>query len=218
VATVFVTGGTGYIGRPLIEALLARGHRVLALARASGEARVPARASVVVGDALDCGTFASAVPHAATIVHLVGTPHPNPAKAAEFERVDLASIRATAAAATAAGAAHIVYVSVAQPAPVMRAYVAIRAQGEAAVAATGIPATFLRPWYVLGPGHAWPRLLVPLYALGRLVPWTRDSAIRLGLVTLGQVVTALVAAVETPPRSGTRIVDVPGIAQAQLRT
>jgi hypothetical protein len=37
-------------------------------------------------------------------------------------------------------------------------------------------------------------------------------------VTLGQVVTALVAAVETPPRSGARIVDVPGIAQAQLRT
>jgi hypothetical protein len=37
-------------------------------------------------------------------------------------------------------------------------------------------------------------------------------------VTLGQVVTALVAVVATPPRSGTRIVDVPGIAQAQLRT
>jgi uncharacterized protein YbjT (DUF2867 family) len=179
---------------------------------------VPPGASVVVGDALDSGTFASAVPHCATIVHLVGTPHPNPAKAAEFERVDLASIRATAAAATAASAAHIAYMSVAQPAPVMRAYVAIRAKGEAAVAATGIPATFLRPWYVLGPGHAWPYLLVPLYALGRLVPATRDSALRLGLVTLEQVVTALVAAVEKPPRSGTRIVDVPGIAQAQLRT
>jgi hypothetical protein len=31
-------------------------------------------------------------------------------------------------------------------------------------------------------------------------------------------VTVLVAAVETPPRAGTRIVDVPGTAQAQLRT
>ena len=30
---VFVTGGTGYLGRPLIEALLARGHTVRALTR-----------------------------------------------------------------------------------------------------------------------------------------------------------------------------------------
>jgi len=31
---IFVTGSTGYIGRPLVEALLARGHVVHALARA----------------------------------------------------------------------------------------------------------------------------------------------------------------------------------------
>lgn len=53
---------------------------------------------------------------------------------------------------------------------------------------------------------------------GRMAPRTSDSAIRLGLATPGQVVTEVVAAVETPPRSGARIVDVPGIAQAQLRT
>ena len=43
-------------------------------------------------------------------------------------------------------------------------------EGEAAVAATGIPTTFLRPWYVLGPGHYWPYALVPLYALGAAAP------------------------------------------------
>ena len=34
----------------------------------------------------------------------------------------------------------------------MHAYVAARVQGESLVTATGIPATILRPWYVLGPG------------------------------------------------------------------
>ena len=33
----------------------------------------------------------------------------------------------------------------------MHAYIAARTQGEALVRATGIPATILRPWYVLGP-------------------------------------------------------------------
>ena len=215
-STVFVTGGTGYIGRPLVAMLVARKHDVHALVRPGSEDKVATGAKAVTGDALDAASFAYAIPRGATIVHLVGTPHPNPSKVAEFERVDLASIRATATAAVAASAAHIVYVSVARPAPLMRSYIAAREQGEAAVTATGIAHTFVRPWYVLGPGHYWPYLLVPVYALARLLPPTRDQAARLGLVTLGQMVTALVASVETPPANGSRIVDVPAISRAQL--
>jgi hypothetical protein len=47
---------------------------------------------------------------------LVGTPHPSPARSAEFQRVDLPSIRAAVSAAHAAGVFHLVYVSVAHPA------------------------------------------------------------------------------------------------------
>ena len=209
--SVFVTGGTGYIGRPLIRALLDRGDAVHALVRPGSEHRLPAGATPHAGDALDAATFAAAIPRGATVVHLVGTPHPNPSKAAEFERVDLQSIRATTTAARDAGAAHIVYVSVAHPAPMMRAYIAARSAGEALVRATGIPSTILRPWYVLGPGHTWPYVLVPIYALLRVLPRTRDTARRLGLVTRAQMVDALAHAVANPP-AGVRIVEVPEIA------
>jgi len=211
---VFVTGGTGYLGGALIEALLARGYPVHALARRGSETRLPQGVRVAVGDALDAATFAAAIPARASIVHLVGTPHPNPSKAAEFVRVDLGSIRATASAATSAQASHIVYVSVAHPAPVMRAYIAARVEGEALVAATGIAATILRPWYVLGPGHRWPIVLAPLYALLRMIPATRASARRLGLVTRAQVIAALVHAVANPPLSGIRVVEVPEMKRA----
>jgi uncharacterized protein YbjT (DUF2867 family) len=87
-------------------------------------------------------------------------------------------------------------------------------EGEALVAATGIPATILRPWYVLGPGHRWAMLLLPIYALFRLVPGTRDAAERLGLVTQAQMTAALLDAVANPPLEGTRIVEVPGIRRA----
>ena len=153
-----------------------------------------------------------------TLVHLVGVAHPSPAKKAQFRSIDLASAREAISVAVAGGVRHLVYVSVAHPAPVMHAYIAVRKQGEALIAATGIPATILRPWYVLGPGHYWPYLLVPLYALGRLLPATREQALRLGLVTRAQMVRALAAAVETPPAAGMRIVDVPAIRQAQLRS
>ena len=87
-------------------------------------------------------------------------------------------------------------------------------EGEALVAATGIPATILRPWYVLGPGHRWPVLLLPLYTLLRLLPAARGSAERLGLVTQAQMTAALLDAVANPPAAGMRIVDVPRIRHA----
>src|SRR5436190_775417 len=129
--SVFVTGGTGYIGRPLIRALLDRGDAVHALVRPGSEHRLPA----------------GATPHA----------------------------------------------------------------GDALVRATGNPSTILRPWYVLGPGHTWPYVLVPIYALLRVLPRTRDTARRLGLVTRAQMVDALAHAVANPP-AGVRIVEVPEIA------
>ncbi len=212
---VFITGGTGYIGRHLIPALLERGHRVRALAREISLARVPAGAQAVVGDALDADSVAAALRPDDTVVHLVGTPHPSPAKAKKFEEIDLASIRATVNAARRVGIGHLVYVSVAQPAPVMRAYLWVRGLGETMIKEAGFTATILRPWYVLGPGHRWPMILLPFYKLAESFPSTRESAERLGLVTISEMVNALARAVETPPTRGmTRIADVPAIRRA----
>jgi uncharacterized protein YbjT (DUF2867 family) len=211
---VFVTGGTGYLGKALIPALLGRGHTVRALARPESERSLPPGVEVVLGDALRAETFAYAIAPSDTLVHLVGTPRPSPLKAAQFRAVDLVSIRATLAAATGGSVVHhLVYVSVAHPAPVMRVYVAVRQEGEALIRASGLPATVLRPWYVVGRGHWWPCLLYPLYALGEWLPATRAGAHRLGLVTRGQLVAALVHAVEHPP-DAVRVVDVPAIRGA----
>jgi len=207
---VFVTGGTGYLGRALIEALVHRGHRVRALARRGSESKVPVGAESVTGNALDSSGWAASVVPADTLVHLVGTPHPSPAKAAEFQAVDLPSIRAAVAAAVAARIAHFVYVSVAHPAPIMHAYIAVRSEGESLIHQHGLTATILRPWYVLGEGHRWAYALVPVYALAQRMPAWRASAERLGLVSHDQMIRALVEAVEHPPR-GVRIVEVPEI-------
>ena len=199
--TVFLTGATGYLGRPLAATLLARGHQVRALVRPGSERRLPPGAEPVVGDALRAESFAAAVPPADTLVHLVGTPRPSPAKAAEFKAVDLPSIRASIAASLTAGVRHLVYVSVAHPAPVMRAYIEVRQEGERLIRESGLPATILRPWYILGPGHRWPLLLLQFYAVLSRLPSTRAGAERLALVSREQMINALVRAVEDSPSS-----------------
>jgi uncharacterized protein YbjT (DUF2867 family) len=164
----------------------------------------------VTGDPFSGDQLTQALSPNDTLVHLIGTPRPSPAKAQQFLEVDLASIRVATAAAARAGVAHLVYVSVAHPAPVMRAYIAARVEGEALIAATGIPATILRPWYVLGPGRRWPSALLPVYWICERIPATRDAARRLGLVTHEQMLAALVTAVENGPGAAA-IIDVPAI-------
>src|ERR1051326_1734758 len=151
VSNIFVTGGTGYLGGHLLPELIARGHIVRALVRGGSVSKLAKGAVPVLGDALDAATFRDQVAPSDTFIQLVGVAHPSPSKAAEFQRVDLVSIRASVDAAKRANVRHFIYLSVAQPAPVMRDYVAVRAEGERLLRESGIPSTFIRPWYVLGP-------------------------------------------------------------------
>ncbi|HTT20803.1 MAG TPA: hypothetical protein VMG82_17850 [Candidatus Sulfotelmatobacter sp.] len=156
--------------------------------------------AVVIGNALDASSYADRTCPSDTFVELVGVARPSPAKAAEFKNVDLQAGMGGVSAAKSAETRHFVYVSVAHPAPMMRAYIDVRIECEAAIELAGLNATILRPWYVLGPGHRWPYFLMPIYKVAQWIPQTRDGAQRLGLVTLEQMVDALRFAVENPVR------------------
>jgi uncharacterized protein YbjT (DUF2867 family) len=212
---VFITGGTGYVGRRLIPVLQAQGCTVRALVRAGSEKKLPRGCEVVVGNALDRTTFESSIEPDSTFVQLIGVPHPSPAKAQQFYDIDLVSAKASIDAARAREVDHFIYVSVAQPAPVMKAYQMSRAIAEGHLAQSDLTHTVIRPWYVLGPGHRWPIVLKPLYWLAERRASTRASALRLGLVTIDQMVATLALVVAAPPK-GSRILTVPDIRHISL--
>lgn len=210
-AAVFITGGTGYIGSRLIPMLAAKGHTVTALARRSSAGKLPTGCTVVEGNALS-PEYAEHISPADTFIHLIGVAHPGPGKTEQFRDIDLRSIEIAAPAAKNAGIKHFIYLSVAHPAPVMQDFIAVRTRGEALLAEHGLTATIVRPWYVVGPGHYWPIVLVPGYLLGELIPSTRETARRLGLVTLNTMLRTLAASVKQPPPQ-TRILNVQDIRQ-----
>ncbi|HLX09774.1 MAG TPA: NAD-dependent epimerase/dehydratase family protein [Thermoanaerobaculia bacterium] len=115
---VLVTGATGFLGRRLVDELAPRHDlRVLVRPAAAGAAAAgarrgafPAGVEVVPGDVTDAAglrraaTGCEAVIHAAALVKIL-------APAAEFERVNVGGLENVLAAASAAGAAKVVYVS-----------------------------------------------------------------------------------------------------------
>ena len=188
----------------MIPLLTARGHQVTALVREQSKARLPSGCEAAIGNALDGDSYAGRIGAADTFIHLIGVSHPSPAKAAQFVEIDLRSAHEAIRVAAAAGVQHFIYLSVAHPAPVMHAYIEARCAAEQTLRESGLHATILRPWYVLGPGHRWPYLLLPFYAAAKLFPATRQSAERLTPVKLRNVLHTVVRAVEQPAR-GIRI-------------
>lgn len=209
---VFITGGTGYMGSRLIPLLVERGHEIKALVRQGSERKLPAGTTPVLADPLRMDSYTEQVRGADTFVHLIGVPHPSPAKAKEFREIDLVSAQVAIRAARDAEIGHFIYLSVAQPAKMMQAFIAVRSEGERMIRESGLPATFVRPWYVLGPGHRWAYVLLPFYWICERLPATSESARRLGLVTIAQMLDTLVWAVENPAED-VRILDVPKIRE-----
>ncbi|OLE46442.1 MAG: hypothetical protein AUG46_09660 [Acidobacteria bacterium 13_1_20CM_3_58_11] len=73
---------------------------------------------------------------------------------------------------------------------------------------SGLHATILRPWYVLGQDSTG---RISFYWMARQIPASRAEAIRLGLLTLTKMISALAASVALPA-DGIRIVEVSEIA------
>ena len=100
---VAVTGATGRLGAPLVDALLAAGREVRALSRRSQ----PARTGIqwVIGDLLDPGAVATLVAGAGTVFHVGGQLQGAPGV------VERSLVEGTRIVIQAASAARLVYVS-----------------------------------------------------------------------------------------------------------
>src|SRR5687767_4081331 len=77
---IFITGGTGYLGRRLIPMLLQKGYTVKALTRKGSEQKLPSGCIPLVCDPFDANAFAHHVEPGSTFIQLLGVSHPGPSK------------------------------------------------------------------------------------------------------------------------------------------
>jgi len=111
--TVLVTGGAGFVGREILDRLIARGRTVRALARsdASAQTLAAAGAEVVRGDLRDPASLRAAMEGADVVYHVAGLNGfclPDPS---ELTRLNVEGTREVVGAAAAAGVRRVVYTS-----------------------------------------------------------------------------------------------------------
>ena len=177
--------------------------------------KVMTGAEIVVANPFDSGSFQTSIPKGAVFVQLLGVSHPSPKKAKQFKEIDLRSAKASADAAAIAQVSHFIYISVAMtPSKIMAAYQSVRKEGEEYSKSKKLNCSFIRPWYVMGPGHYWPVLLLPLYGAAELVPAWRQRARAMALVTINQVLRTLSTTVEADPVL-LRIIEIKQIRNSQ---
>jgi uncharacterized protein YbjT (DUF2867 family)/uncharacterized protein YndB with AHSA1/START domain len=195
---VLVTGATGYIGGRLVPRLLELGVRVRVLVRNPEHVRGRAWATdvdVISGDAGDAGVLRSALDGVDAAYYLVHSMHAG----ADFAERDRGLAREFAAAAAAAGVAHVVYLGGLLPAgDDVSAHLASRAE-VGAILRAGVPTTEFRAGPIIGSGSAsfemirylterLPVMVAPRWILNAVQP-----------IAVRDVLAYLVGALETGP-------------------
>ena len=166
--TVLVTGASGFLGRPLVRALLDAGREVVALSRnpaALSDLRHPAL-QIVPGDLRDRASYSPWLTAGVLVFHLAGVRNHPRVKAREMEDVNVRATAELARRCLEVAVERFVHVSTllahgpsggpSEKTVPLGAYAESKARAAREVrrlAALGLPAVIVCPAIVFGPDH-----------------------------------------------------------------
>jgi uncharacterized protein YbjT (DUF2867 family) len=154
---VLVTGGTGFVGTHVVNALERRGHCVRVLVRDPGRARSRFLhpPEIAVGDVLRRDTLSAAVRGCQAVVHLVGIIF-EPRGGPSFDQAHRQATANMLEASREGGVArHIQMSAMGASAEGPSHYARSKAAAEEAVRASGLDWTIFRPSLIFGPGDGF---------------------------------------------------------------
>jgi len=168
---IFLTGSTGFVGRHMLQRLLAEGHTVRALARDPARTAAPAQPGVefVAGDVVEGAGLDQGMKGCDAVVHLVGIIVERGGNT--FARVHHLGARNVVEAAKRAGIGRFIHMSaLGVRGNGVAAYQITKWRGEEEVRNRGIPYCILRPSLIFGPGDGFVTQMIETM---RSAPWLR---------------------------------------------
>jgi len=170
---VFVTGGTGFVGRAVIQALRAEGCAVRCLVRRGSERDLRGLGAIerIEGDVMSRQSLEHAMDGCDAVIHLVGIIREHPAVGVTFERVHTQGTINVLEAAAAVGARRYVHMSALGTRSGARSrYHRTKWSAEEAVRASPVPWTIFRPSIIYGRGDGFVTVLARMIQRLPIVP------------------------------------------------
>lgn len=205
--TVTVFGGSGFLGRHIVERLAADGWSVRVAVRHPERATFlkdyagSGQVEVVSADVWEEPTVIPAVEEAQAVINTVG--HYVAKGNATFDAIHGQGALHVARQAKQAGVERLVHISglgadTESPSPYVRA----RGTGEMLVREAFVEVTILRPSVIFGPDDAFLNKLAAMVRQAPILPLFGTGATRLQPVFVGDVAAACVRAVNDPATAG----------------
>jgi nucleoside-diphosphate-sugar epimerase len=218
-SSVLVTGASGFVGRPLVGALVRAGYTVRAATRKQAASFPSGVERVLVPDFSRPVDWDAVVRGAGIVVHAAGLAHADSSEIPEarFDRVNRVATHELCEAAARAGVKRFIFVSSVraqigpsaahalhetdEPRPT-DAYGRSKLAAEAAVRACGVPFTILRPVVIYGPNaRANIRSLVRLASLPLPLPFAGLTN-RRSLLGVDNLISVILFALANPATAG----------------
>ncbi len=218
IQSVLVTGATGFVGRQVVRALLARGLTPVCLVRDRDRFRAQhadvnaERLVPIVGGLGDKGPLREAADRTQAVIHLAGIIIERVLRGRTFHRVHVRGTRRVVDAAARAGIRRFVHMSALGTRPDAGSrYHQTKWQAEQYVCCSGLDWTVFRPSLIHGPRGEFMQLMKAFVCgfLPPVIPYFGDGSARIQPVVVKDVARCLVEALFVDDSVG-RIVPLGG--------
>ncbi len=168
---IFITGGTGFVGSAVIDALLARGHSIHALVNHRALKAADPHVQSFTGDLFDEKALDAAMAGCDAVIHLVGIIFEKPGRGITFDRIHHQGTIKVVDAAKRAGIKRYLHMSALGASAASKSnYLRTKFMAEEYVRGSGLDWTIIQPSLIHGPGGDFTKMETA-WARGQAMPF-----------------------------------------------
>ena len=196
---VFLTGGTGFVGREIVRQLLAAGYEVKCLVRPGSENNLPALQNLELcpGDATNSVLLEGMIQGCDAVVNLIGIIREFPSKGITFEKLNFQTALNLVRAAESQGVKRFIHMSAnGSKRNSGSGYFETKFRAGKAVMDSSLKWTVFKPSVIFGKEDAFTNLLADIVRMAPVVPVIGDGQYRLAPVAVEDVAACFIGAVE----------------------
>lgn len=192
---IFITGGTGFVGRVILNRLVAEQHDVCALVRKTGALPEKPHLTTVTGDTTNPDSLKNLLAGYDAVIHLVGIIREFPRKNITFEQLHTESTKNIVQATYDQGVPRYIHMSAnGTRAGAKTQYHQTKWAAEEVVRQSSLDWTIFRPSLIFGPEDKFINTLARIIKILPVVPVFGDGRYQMQPVHVDDIATAFLSA------------------------